>query len=258
MIPKIIHYCWFGFKEIPEHERTYINGWKKMLPEYELMFWNEQTFDIDNAVPYVKQAYESKKYAFVSDYVRMYALQKYGGIYFDTDVEIVKKIDDFLQNQFFIGFENKTMLGTGIIGSEPKVWVMNEMLEYYSKHNFLDSKGLTDTTTNVQILVGVLEKHGFIKVNQEQFIDGLHIYERDFFNPKKMDEDGNFAVTDRTVTIHHMDGSWLTEREKRRGTNKLWRNVCRPVLKRIRLALNHLIGENNAKWFEIKFRHLIR
>lgn len=114
VIPKIIHYCWFGTKEIPPQEKAYIEGWTRVHPDFKVMFWNEQNFDLNTAVPYVKQAYEAKKFAFVSDYVRMYALNKYGGIYFDTDVELIKPIDGFLSEQFFIGFENKTMLGTGI------------------------------------------------------------------------------------------------------------------------------------------------
>ena len=177
-----------------------------MHPDFKVMFWNEQNFDLNTAVPYVKQAYEAKKFAFVSDYVRMYALNKYGGIYFDTDVELIKPIDKFLNEQFFIGFENKTMLGTGIIGSLPNMWLLQEMMDYYSKRPFTDKNGNIDTTTNVQILVHILEKHGFIKQNSEQNIKGVHVFERDYFNPKKYDEE-KFGVTDRTITVHHMAGS---------------------------------------------------
>lgn len=259
MIPKIIHYCWFGSKNIPAKEQSYIDGWKTMFPDYQIMFWNERTFDIDKSVAYVRQAYEAKKFAFVSDYVRMFALSKYGGIYFDTDVEVIKPIDDFLYDKFFIGFENKTMLGTGIIGSEPNVWILNEMLDYYHGHDFIDSKGMPDTTTNVQILVNIMIKHGFIKENKEQMIEGLHIYERDFFNPKKLDEkEDDFRTSERTITIHHMAGSWLTERERKRGTNKFWRNVCRPILKKCREVFIAVLGESNAKSIEVKFRNLIR
>lgn len=259
MIPKIIHYCWFGPQKIPAKEQSYIDGWEKLFPDYQIMFWTEQTFDIENSVPYVKQAYEAKKYAFVSDYVRMFALCRYGGIYFDTDVEVIKPMEEFLNNKFFIGFENKTMLGTGIIGSEPNVWILNEMLEYYNAHDFLDSKGLPDTTTNVQILVNIMLKHGFVKENKKQVIKGLHIYERDYFNPKKLDDkEDAFRTTERSVTIHHMAGSWLTERERRRGTSKFWRNVCRPILKRFRSFLMKTMGESFAKSIEVKLRDKMR
>lgn len=256
-IPKIIHYCWFGTKEIPPQEKAYIEGWTRVHPDFKVMFWNEQNFDLNTAVPYVKQAYEAKKFAFVSDYVRMYALNKYGGIYFDTDVELIKPIDGFFGEQFFIGFENKTMLGTGIIGSQPNMWLLQEMMDYYSKRPFTDKNGNIDTTTNVQILVHILEKHGFIKQNSEQNINGVHVFERDYFNPKKYDEE-KFGVTDRTITVHHMAGSWLTERERRRGTSKFWRNVWRPILKRIRSFLMKTMGESFAKSIEVKLRDKMR
>lgn len=256
-IPKIIHYCWFGSKEIPPQEQKYIEGWKKLEPDFKIMFWNEQNFEIKEAVPYVKQAYEAKKFAFVSDYVRMYALNKYGGIYFDTDVELIKPINDLLDEHFFIGFENKTMLGTGIIGSQPNMWLLQEMLEYYSKRQFTDKDGNIDTTTNVQILVSILEKHGFTKQNCEQKINGVHIFERDYFNPKKYSED-KFGTAASTITIHHMAGSWLTERERRRGENKIWRAVFRPTLKRIRSILLQMFGESFTRKVEIKLRDKMR
>lgn len=255
-IPKIIHYCWFGSKEIPEMEQECIKSWKEKLPEYKIMFWNEETFDI-NKVKYVKEAYESKKYAFVSDYVRMYALYTYGGVYFDTDVEVIGDISKFLDNEAFVGFENKTMVGTGIIGAKKESEIFKEMLEYYNNHSFIDEFGNLDTTTNVQILTKMLEKDGFIPENKEQKLDRIHIYERDIFCPKKLDND-KFNVSDRTVTIHHFSGSWLTEKEKKRGTNKIWRNVCRPILKKLRKMLNKILGENKTKKIENRIRRKLR
>ena len=213
MISKIIHYCWFGPNDFPDLEKKCMETWKKLKPEYEFMFWNEDTFDI-NSVPYVREAYKKGKYAFVSDYVRMYALYNYGGIYLDTDVEVIDKLEEFLNNIAFIGFENRTMIGTGIIGAEKKSKLFKEMLKYYQKHHFIDKKGNIDTTTNVQIISRILSGQGFIPQNSEQILEQIHIYPRDVFCPKKMD-DGTFDVSDRTVTIHHFAGSWLTEREKK-------------------------------------------
>ena len=105
MIPKIIHYCWFGGKPMPELALKCIASWKKFLPEYELRLWNEDTFDI-NSVPYVKEAYEARKFAFVTDYIRLWALEREGGVYMDTDVEVVKPIDEFLTHDAFCGFES--------------------------------------------------------------------------------------------------------------------------------------------------------
>ncbi|MFQ7081030.1 glycosyltransferase family 32 protein [Sellimonas intestinalis] len=118
-IPKIIHYCWFGPNPIPKNEQIYIENWQVKLPEYRFVFWNEESFDVQS-VRYVKQAYDQGKYAFVSDYVRIYALNKYGGIYLDTDVEVLKDFSPFLDHNTFLGFENRTMVGTGIIGTQKK------------------------------------------------------------------------------------------------------------------------------------------
>jgi hypothetical protein len=256
MISKIIHYCWFGPNDFPDLEKKCMETWKKLKPEYEFMFWNEDTFDI-NSVPYVREAYKKGKYAFVSDYVRMYALYNYGGIYLDTDVEVIDKLEEFLNNIAFIGFENRTMIGTGIIGAEKKSKLFKEMLKYYQKHHFIDKKGNIDTTTNVQIISRILSGQGFIPQNSEQILEQIHIYPRDVFCPKKMD-DGTFDVSDRTVTIHHFAGSWLTEREKKRGTSKIWRNICRPILKSARRLLEDIIGKDATKKIENSIRKRLR
>ena len=255
-IPKIIHYCWFGPKEIPEMEKACIESWGKILPEYKIMFWNESSFDIED-IPYVKEASEKKKYAFVSDYVRMYALYTYGGVYFDTDVEVIKPLESFLDDKAFIGFENRTMIGTGIIGAERNSTLFKEMLEYYNKHHFVDSNGNIDTTTNVQIITKLLIAQGFEAHNAEQKLSEIHIYERDIFCPKKMDN-GTFSVTERSVTIHKLSGSWLTEREKKRGTNPIWRNVMRPLLKKARVVVTVMFGDKVSKEMEASIRKALR
>lgn len=255
-IPKIIHYCWFGDNEIPELEMRCIASWTKVLSDYQIMFWNEKTFDI-NSVPYVKQAYEHRKFAFVSDYVRVYALFTYGGIYFDTDVEVLKSFDAFLNNDGFIGFENKTSVGTGIIGACKNSIIMEQMLKYYHNHNFADDKGNIDVTTNVQILMNFLIMRNFIKENKEQCLDGIHIYARDVFCPKKL-EDGTFRLSDKTTSLHYFSGSWLTDRERKRGNNIIWRAVARPILKKIRSGLIKTIGEKRGKSIEIIIRNKIK
>ncbi|KAA6303772.1 MAG: hypothetical protein EZS26_000323 [Candidatus Ordinivivax streblomastigis] len=256
MIPKIIHYCWFGQKPFPELEKQCIESWKKYLPDYELKMWNEQIFDI-KSIPYVQQAYENGKYAFVSDYVRMHALYHYGGIYLDTDVEILKSLDIFLQNEVFMGFENRTMLGTAVIGAVKNYNVFSEIMNYYQQRDFINNKHQQDTTANPQILVDVLLKYGFKKENSEQFINGIHIYERDIFLPKKLN-DGTYRSSERTVSIHHFSGSWLSERDKKRGTNRFWIEVCRPMLRQIRLLSLKIFGENYTKQVEIKVRNKLR
>lgn len=255
-IPKIIHYCWFGPKDIPENEQSYIQRWKELLPDYQFILWNEDNFDI-TVNQYVREAYENKKYAFVADYVRIKALVEMGGIYMDTDVELLKTFDSYLEDKSFMGFENRTMVGTGIIGSEPQNPILSEMMCYYESHNFIDENGLMDTTTNVKILNKILLDKGLTPQNKEQVICDIHIYERHFFCPKKLSET-EFAATNETITIHHFDASWLSDREKKRGTNKIWRNVCRPVLRKMRSFAVKIIGEKNTKLMEARLREKMK
>ena len=128
MIPKIIHYCWFGGNELPEMAKRCINSWKQVLPEYKIIRWDESNFDICNT--YVKEAYENKKYAFVTDYVRLYTMYTYGGIYMDTDVEVLKPLDKFLVNKAFSGFENYMNIPTGIMACEKGYPDFKELLSY--------------------------------------------------------------------------------------------------------------------------------
>lgn len=255
-IPKIIHYCWFGPNSMPENEVKYIEEWKQKLPDYEFMFWTEEKFDIES-VPYVRQAYEAKKYAFVADYVRLFALNQYGGIYLDTDVELLKDFTPFLEDMAFLGFENRTMVGTGVIGTVKANDVFVRMAEYYEKHDFKDEKGIMDTTTNVKILNKLLIDKGLCPQNSEQNIGGIHIYERSVFSPKKINET-DFDITENSVSIHHFDASWLTERERRRGNSLVWRNFFRPVLRKMRSLLEKAIGEKRTKVFEARLRDKMR
>ena len=256
MIPKIIHYCWFGPKELGELEKTCLKSWENILPNYKIMSWNEKTFDINSNL-YAKQAYESGNYAFVSDYARLVALVKYGGVYFDTDVEVIKKMDKFLENNAFTGFENKTMVAAGIMGCEKDNEFFSKVLEYYNTHAFIDENGNIDATTIVKIMTRILVKHGLEQSHSEQNVYNVHIYDRDVFYPKKM-KDGTFRVTDESYTIHRYAGSWLTERERRRGENYFWRKVCRPNLKRIRKLFIAVMGEKKTNEIEASFRKKIR
>lgn len=256
MIPKIIHYCWFGENQLPELEQNCISTWKKKLPDYEIKLWNESNSDL-NSCEYVRQAYENKKYAFVSDFIRIKALYEYGGIYFDTDVEVLKSFDPFLVNNAFLGFENRTCVGTAVIGSEKGISFAKEMLDYYYTHPFVDCNGHLNLTTNVSILNDLLEKKGLIRENKEQIVGDIHVYERSFFFPKKKSEEV-FLVTDQTVAIHKMSATWLTKRQKNRGTNKFWINVCRPTLRFFQNICFKLVGEQTTKNIELKIRNILK
>ena len=157
MIPKIIHYCWFGRGKMPELAERCIASWKKHLPEYQYILWNEDNFDI-TSVPYVKEAYEARKFAFVTVYVRLYALYHFGGVYMDTDVEVLKPLDRFLDLPAFSGFESDKEIPTGIMASEKHGEWAQEMLTYYGDdRHFVLPDGTLDMTTNVAIIGGMMQ-----------------------------------------------------------------------------------------------------
>ena len=142
MIPKIIHYCWFGNQDYPENVKKYMDSWKKYLPEYKFMLWNEKNFDYKKTV-FTKQAYENKKYAFVSDYVRLYALKNYGGIYLDTDVELISNLDDILNNDLVLGYEEEDSgVASCFIGSKKNHIFINKLMDYYEKKYFNNRRKL--------------------------------------------------------------------------------------------------------------------
>lgn len=256
MIPKIIHCCWFGEKELPELEQRCIESWRKVLPDYTIKVWNESNFDVSCCL-YVKQAYEKGKFAFVSDYARIFALYSEGGIYLDTDVEVLKPLGGFLNKTGFLGFENKTFVGTALMAFQKKNGILKEMLDYYNQTNYIDNEGQENLTTNVSLLNKILIEKGLTPVNSYQEVMDIAIYERDYFFPKKITEQ-NFRITDNTFTIHRMKGSWLTDRQKKRGTNKFWINVCRPVLRCVKNIVISTLGENKSKKIEIKIRNFLK
>jgi len=213
-IPKIIHYCWFGRNSEPQLMLDCIASWKKYLPEYELHLWNEDNFDIEMNT-FVKEAYENKKWAFVTDYVRFYALYNYGGIYMDTDVEVVKNLDLFLEHQAFTGFENEFLIPTGIIGCEKKHPWVKEIMHYYEKRSFIDDKGNFSVQPNTAIITNITrEKYSLdILKTYQELSHGLVIYPKDFFCPKSY-YDNTIKLTENTYTIHHFSGSWHTNYDK--------------------------------------------
>lgn len=217
MIPKKIHYCWFGKGKMPELALKCIESWRVNLPDYELKEWNENSFDI-NSNFYVKEAYESRKFAFVTDYVRLYALYTEGGIYMDTDVEVLKNLDPFLDLPAFSGFEDNVHIPTGIMAAEKgSVWA-GWQLKYYDDRHFLLPDGTLDLTTNVEIIGRLMGEKGFILRNGlYNFQNIITIFPRDYFCPKSHTT-GKIELTQNTYTIHHFAGSWksTSDRLKRR------------------------------------------
>lgn len=212
MIPKIIHYIWFGGNPLPEDAVKCINSWKKYCPDYEIKEWNESNFDI-NACEYIKEAYSAKKWAFVSDYARLYVLVKFGGIYMDTDVEVVKPLDEFLTLRAFSGFETEKTVPTGMMACEKDHPFFDRLLHEYDGIHFTDKNGNHDLTTNVTRITKACLAAGLILNNQKQEVEGFTLYPNDYFCPLSH-TDGKLYKTNNTYTIHWFAGSWKSEAEQ--------------------------------------------
>lgn len=205
MIPKIIHYCWFGRGEKPKLAKKCIASWKKYMPDYEIIEWNEDNFDV-NYNAYTKMCYEQKKYAFLTDYIRLLVVEERGGIYFDTDVEVLESFNPLTQHEAFFGFENDSTVATGLgFGSVSHHPILQQMIEEYD--------GLLDGEHGVigcPILnTQALQKFGLQKNGKEQTLPGdAVIYPTDFFNPRNS-LTGELAISGNTYSIHWYSASWL-------------------------------------------------
>ncbi|WP_289225397.1 glycosyltransferase family 32 protein [Bacteroides acidifaciens] len=207
MIPKIIHYCWFGRGQMPELAVKCIDSWKKNLPDYEIKEWNEDNFDLD-ICPYVREAYDNKKFAFVTDVVRLYALYTDGGIYMDTDVEVLMSFDEFLDASAFFGFEDGKNISTGIMGSEKQGKWAKDNLENYACRHFIKDDGSFDMTTNVVAITDSLLSFGLKQDNAYQVLScSAVVYPQDYFSPKSV-ADGKIYLTCNSHAIHHFSASW--------------------------------------------------
>lgn len=230
MIPKVIHYCWFGGNPLPKSAQKCIASWRKYLPDYEIKEWNESNFDV-NIIPYTAEAYKAKKYAFVSDYARFWILYKYGGLYFDTDVEVIKNMDDIIAKGPFMGCENEAKagasseqlgvtsgLGLGVnpglgLGVNPGLGLYWEILDIYKDKHYILPDGTYSRETVVTITTDLLCKYGLKNISDIQVVAGVLIYPKEYFCPKDY-KTGILELSERTVSIHHYDASWHSEWEK--------------------------------------------
>ena len=208
-IPKTIHYCWFGRGEKPEIVKKCIDSWKQNLSDYEIVEWNEDNFDI-NKNDYVREAYKAKKFAFVSDYVRVYALYNYGGIYIDTDVEVLKEFsEEILRNDSFWGFEEKNFIATSTIGACKGNKLIKQFLDSYDGKRFVKEDGTIDTLTNVAVVSNLVKLLGVKLDGSYQKIDGVAtFYPQEYFSPYDYI---NCYMKDgkNTYAVHHYYKSWL-------------------------------------------------
>ncbi len=218
-IPKVIHYCWFGGKEKPDLVKKCINSWYQQLSDYEIKEWNESNFDFSGN-GYAKEAYEQGKFAFVSDYVRVFVLYHYGGIYLDTDVEVFQSFDAFLHHDSFWGFEQEDFIATSTMGAKPNHPFIKQFLESYKERTFLKEDGNSDSLTNVAVVTEMFQNLGLKKDGTYQEIDGLGaVYPQTYLSP--YDYINCRALrNDQTVCMHHFYKSWLPMHTRVKSTVK--------------------------------------
>jgi hypothetical protein len=219
MIPKVIHYCWFGGKPIDKLGEKCIASWKKYCPDYEIKRWDESNYNLE-ACDYVKEAYQAKKWAFVSDYVRFDILYHYGGLYFDTDVELIKPIDDIVSKGPFMGCEShqkKSTVAPGLgLAANPGLGLYKDILDYYNRQHFISSDGSINLETVVQRVTNILIDQGFQGNGNIELINDVYIYPSEYFGPIDPVTKQKH-ITSNTRSIHHYSASWCDDGSKRRG-----------------------------------------
>lgn len=250
MIPRVIHYCWFGRNPLPESAVKCIESWRKFFPDYEIKEWNEDNFDV-NIIPYTAEAYSVGKYAFVSDYARFWVLYHYGGVYFDTDVEVIKSMDDVIDNGAFMGIEvmckvtpedliGYPMVAPGLgIGAPAKMSFYKQLLNYYSGIHFLREDGSIIGGTVVGHTTRLLVKEGLQKSSAVQYIAGIWIYPEDYFNPFD-DITGRLKKTENTRSIHWYARTWLKQDPFKLWLSRMSHRVFGLTLFRLRKKLSDL------------------
>ncbi len=208
-IPKKIHYCWFGGNPLTELGQKCVESWKKFFPDYEIIEWNESNYDV-NKIPYIKEAYEAKKYAFVSDFARFDILNQYGGLYFDTDVEVIKDMTEIISKGPYLGIEDYGAVNAGLgVACSIGLPIVEEIIEDYKKDHFFkdDIRMNKNVVTRVS---AIFKNHGLTNDNKIQYGADFTIYPIDYFAPKDV-KTRVLKLTDNTYSIHHYDGSWATK-----------------------------------------------
>lgn len=214
MIPKVIHYCWFGGAPLPEEYKKYIETWKKFCPDYKIIQWDESNYDVHKN-KYMEQAYDLKKWGFVPDYARFDIIYQHGGIYLDTDVEVLKSFDLLLNNRAYMGFEGGNWVNGGIgFGAEAGNLVIKGLRDMYDELSFVDEKGELNLTPSPYYITDFLVEHGLKRNNQEQLIDdSLCVYPIEYFAAKDY-ETGKIVISENTFSIHQYSASWFSPKQK--------------------------------------------
>ena len=235
MIPKIIHYCWFVRNEKPEKIQKCIESWKIHLSDYQIIEWNEDNFDY-NLLTYTKDAYNAKKYAFVSDVARVKALYEMGGIYLDTDVMVYQNFDSILKHNCVLGFEMSNYIATSFMACVPKHYLIKDFYKLYLDLQFYDENGNIISGTNVSKLTNMLADKGLIKNNKLQQIDDIIIYPTDYFSPYNYAWEYS-SKNDKTICEHMFYVSWMSKRQQ----------IKKKIKKLVRLTINKLNYRRKAE-----------
>ena len=229
MIPKVIHYCWFGRGEKPELVIKCLKSWKEFCPDYQIIEWNEDNYDIASAPLFVRQALEAKKWAFATDYIRYQLVYEHGGIYLDTDVEVVRCLDSFLSNDAYFGFQktsNKVASGLGF-GAIKNYFFLHELMNQYDGIPFIRQDGTMYITTCLERELPVFIKHGLLLDGKEQLLENeIHIYPADYFSPYDF-YTGWMKKTKNTASIHWFSASWYDDEQRRNLVKRRRKNRVR-------------------------------
>ena len=249
-IPKLVHYCWFGNQEMPMDLKKYVNNWKYILNDYEIVEWNESNFNI-SSLPFTQEAYDSKMWAFVSDYVRTFVLYKYGGIYLDTDMELINNFDHLLNNEAFCGFESMSHLGTAVLGSKQGNPWIKDMLDVYNDKHFINKDGTLDKTPNVRFFTTITEQKYKLKINNKfQQLSDVTIYPIDYFYPKNYFTKKT-KITEDTIGIHHWCSSWCDPEDptfKSKIINFMYSALGENITSQLRKTYKKLLKTNKIDY----------
>lgn len=253
MIPKKIHYCWIGGNPLPKSAQKCIASWKKFCPDYEIIEWNESSYDFTKN-QYMKEALEAKKWGFVPDYARLDIIYQHGGIYLDTDVEMIKSFDELLKTKGFAGFESDQYVNLGQgFGAEAGNQIIKKLMDSYDKLRFRNNDGSLNMIASPKLNTDELVKLGLKQNNSKQeLIKCFTIYPIDYFCPKSFN-DGIIRKTKNTYSIHHFDASWFPESwqkwTKRKWKQKQKREKQKVRRAKVKSAFIKVFGEEKYKKF---------
>lgn len=246
-IPKIIHYCWLGRNPKPQSVLRCIESWKKFCPDYEIKEWNEDNLDLSYNL-YTKQAYEARAWAFATDYIRLWIVYTYGGVYLDTDVQLIKSLDPLLKNKAFMGFENKEYIASGLgFGAEAGSRAIHEQMKIYESIKFVNADGTFNRVPTPEYLTKVMKSFGLTNdTGKIQNVLDMTCYPKEYFAPKDFSS-GRLRITKNTYSIHHYDSSWYTIEERERRKHDLKVAYFRRLTYIPRKILEEILGTTKYK-----------